>query len=214
VGLILINERKLKILLKEIEIKIIRFIHEFGFCEINQIIRRFELKESTTYRYMKKLVRLGLVANTRIIQYQPRAYYVTSYGATFLSLDLPVIRRIPLNVYEHQLLVISIFIKLRKLNPDATWITERRISRDINDSNNKKHLPDGALVFPDSKQYAIEVEKTPKTKKRLEKILLQYGLQITYKEAWYFCSKSLVPSVSKIAKDLPYIKVFRLEEYL
>jgi len=198
-------------MLSLVEIEILRFVHEFGFCEIEQIIKRFELRKSSAYAYMKRLVLKGLVTNARIIKYQPRAYYLTAKCIGLLELDLPVIRGIPLNIYEHQLTVVKVYIQLRKLYTGAVWISERRLFRER--KNQDDHIPDGVLVFPD-KPCAIEVEKTPKTKSRLEGIMLGYGLQNAYKEVWYVCSASTLPAVSRFAVSMSYIKVFKLADFI
>ncbi len=199
-------------LLSVSEMKILRFLNEFGFCEIEQIMKRFEMSKSNAYFHMKQLVQREFLVNARVIKYQARAYYLTRKIIAMLELDLPVIRRIPLHVYEHQLDVINIHIQLKKIYPDALWISERRLMKAK--KNDHDHLPDGVLFFSKDNQCAIEVEKTPKAKGRLEGIMLEYGLQKTYKEVWYFCSKAVFPAVSHFANSMPYIKVFQLAEYV
>lgn len=198
--------------LSVIELEILRFLNEFGFCEIRQIVKQFDMKKSSAYRYAKKLIQHGLIVNARIIKYQPCAYFVTAKGINLLKFDLPLIKNIPLHIYEHQLDVIDVSITLRKKYPDAIWMSERRLTREKH--NNHEHLPDGAVVLPDCKPFAIEIERTLKTKTRLESIILNYGLQNTYKEVWYFCSTSVMPAVTKFAANMPYIKVFRLGDFI
>jgi len=199
--------------LSENEIEILRFLNEFGFCEIRHIIKQFEIKKARAYSLIQMLIQRGLVINARVIKYQPRAYYLTAKGIDLLKLDLPLVRRIPLNIYEHHLTVIDVYINLKKLYPDAVWMTERRLIRNKSGTENNNHLPDGALVFSD-KQCAIEVEKTQKARDRLETIIFSYGLQRTYKEVWYFCSQSVMSVVNQIANNLPYIKTFKLTEFI
>lgn len=198
------------------KIEMLRFIHEFGFCEVNQIVNRFNIKQSCAYFHMKELTRYGLITNARIIKYQPRAYFLTPKGVGLLKLDLPVINHIPLNVYEHQLRVIDVHIKMRMIYPDAVWITERRLHRDKDKSDFGKpdHMPDAALIFSDDKRCAIEVEISQKTKDRLSEIINGYGLQKYYREVWYFCSQNVLPLINKVAGDVPYLKIFKLSEVI
>jgi predicted transcriptional regulator len=203
-------------MLSESMIEILRLLNEFGYCDIRHIAKRFDIKKTIAYENMRVLIKYGLVMNARIIKYQPRAYYLTSKGADLLKLDLPLIRRIPLNIYEHQLAVIDVFLKLREMHPEAVWISERRLIRDKYSSDSKMddHLPDGALAFPQGYKCAIEVEMTLKARDRLRDILFRYGLQDTYKEVWYFCSKSVLPVLRELASGLPYIQIYNLSETL
>ncbi len=210
------ESRSKRVMLSESMIEILRLLNEFGFCDIRHIAKRFDVKKTIAYKNMRILIKYGLVMNARIIKYQPRAYYLTSKGADLLKLDLPLIRRIPLNIYEHQLAVIDVFLKLKEMHPEAVWISERRLIRDkySSDSKTNDHLPDGALVFPQGYQCAIEVERSLKARNRLEEILLGYGLQQTYREVWYFCSKGILPALNEFASSMHYIKIYNLSEFL
>jgi len=200
-------------MISETEIGILRFVNEFGFCEINQIMKRFGMKKSTAYLSMQLLIRLGLVIQARIIQGRRGAYIVTHRGITLLELDLPQVRKISLVTYEHHLVVIDVYLKLKDLYPHAVWVSERRLNRTMGSGKNE-HLPDGALIFPNDIRYAIEIEKSLKARDRLEKILFGYGLQDTFKEVWYFCSQDVFPTVKEISNNMPYVKTHNLKEFL
>jgi hypothetical protein len=199
-----------------LEMEILRFIHEFGFCEIQHIIKRFNIRKSWSYEQMQWLINRGMAMNARVMKYQPRAYYLTLQAIKCLKLDLPPIRNIPLSIYEHQLAVLDVYIKLSMVHHDSVWVTERRLfrDRDMFDLGRDDHLPDGVLIFPDGKQCAIEVEKSLKAKDRLEGIMLGYGLQRAFKEVWYFCTPQVLPTANKIAENMSYIKVYKLSEFV
>lgn len=208
--------RPKEMLLSENMIEILRMLNEFGFCDISHIGKRFDVKKTIAYENMQILINYRLVMHTRLLKYQPRVYYLTSKGIDLLKLDLPLIRRIPLNIYAHQLTVIDVYLKLRKIYPNAIWVSERRLIREKYSSNSKMndHLPDGALVFPEGYQCAIEVERSLKTRDRLSAILNEYGLQTTYREVWYFCTTGIITTLSELAIDAPYIKIYNLSEFL
>lgn len=204
-----------EVMLSENMIEILRLLNEFGFCDIRHIVKRFDISKTVAYESIQILIKYGLVMNARVIQNNPRAYYLTSKGIDLLKLDLPLVRRIPLNVFQHQLTVIDVYIKLRAIHPEAIWISERRLIRDkhISEFKNNDHLPDGALIFPQGYKCAIEVEKSLKARNRLEEILIGYGLQKTYREVWYFCSSGIITTVHEIANNMPYIKIYNLSEF-
>lgn len=203
-------------MLSEKEIEILRFVNEFGFCEIQQIMKRFAMKKSPAYLKMQMLIRLGLVIQARVIQGRRGSYCVTHKGISLLQLDLPLVKKISLGIYDHHLLVIDVHLKFRELHPDTVWVTERRLIRNQYENGFRKneHLPDGVLIFPDSNQYAIEIERSLKTKARLEEILLGYGLQRTFKEVWYFCSQEVFSLLNKVTNNMPYVKTYNLKEFL
>lgn len=43
------------------DVDILRFINDFGFCEILQIEKRFGVKRPRSYQIMSRLVKAGLV---------------------------------------------------------------------------------------------------------------------------------------------------------
>jgi len=211
-----IKEGSKEVILSENMIEILRLLNEFGFCDIRHIVKRFDVKKTVAYESMRTLIQYGLVTNARVIKYHPRAYFLTPKGIDLLKLDLPFIRRIPLNIFEHQLAVIDVYLTLRKIHPEAIWVSERRLVRDKYSSDLKMndHLPDGALIFPQGYQCDIEVERSLKARNRLEEILIGYGLQQIYREVWYFCSKGIMPALNEFASNMPYIKIYNLSEYM
>lgn len=202
--------------LKEIEINILHFVHNFGFCNIKQIMKKFDLKRSSAYAHMQMLTRLGLILHDYVIQDQHGAYYLTYKAISLLGLDLPAIRKIPLSIYEHQLAVVDVHLALQSMYSKSIWISERRLVREKygNRQRSDEHLPDGVILLANGNQCAIEVEKSLKAKSRLEKILLGYGLQDAFKEVWYFCLPEIMPPIEKAAAGLSYVKTHNLVEFL
>lgn len=193
------------------DIEILRFINEFGFCEILQIEQKFGLKKPRCYQIMQRLTKANLVIHERVFHGQNGVFYLTRQGAEWT--DLPPIKNIPKDNYIHQLAIIDVHFKLMGQFPDATWLSERRIKRDkATYSVGRKidHVADGVLMFPDDKQIAIEVELTMKAKKRLEDIILGYVLHKHIKEVWYFCSSETLDRVCKAAGKWPHLKIHGL----
>ncbi|MDR3491005.1 MAG: MarR family winged helix-turn-helix transcriptional regulator [Gammaproteobacteria bacterium] len=200
--------------LTERDIEIIKFINEFGFCELDQLGKRFALKRSWMYEIMKKLVDAGLVHHKHILNSRHGIYLASRKGAEYT--DLPPIDRITVGQYEHNISIIKVYIKLRQLYPDAFWISERRLKQDkFYDGVGKVgHISDGILLFPDEKRVAIEVEMSVKGKHRIEKILRELGSDFSIKEVWYFCSKHVIKAVTSSASGMQFVKVLSLEEFL
>lgn len=196
------------------EMRILRFINDFGFCENQHIMKRFSLKRSACYLQMHLLIRLGLIVHVFKVPNRPGIYFLTQRGVQFSNHDLSPMPNIPMNTYFHHLSVINLYLKLRESEPNMDWITERRLLRDqYNGMAEKiKHLPDGVLVFPDDSRIAIEVEISLKGRDRLDDILTNYAVQSVFKEVWYFCSKQIISVVRKAAVGLNKIKIHQLDE--
>ena len=190
--------------------KIIRFINEFGFCELPQIEKQFGLSKHRAYKVMQRLVKYGYVIHERIFYHRHGIYRVTCEGAQLTG--LPRLYKVPVGIYEHQLAVIEIYIQLMRQYPGATWMSERiirklgympRVGR-----GREKHFSDAIFYLPDGKLVAIEVELTMKSKRRLKDILTAYMCQLEIKEVWYFCSPEIIERVKILANKFSMIKVF------
>lgn len=146
----------------ERDVEILKFINEFGFCEISQLEKRFGFKTPRSYKVMQRLTTEGLITHERILFNRPGVFYLTKRGSKYT--DLPPITRIPLAIYKHQLMLIKAYLRLIEKFPGSTWVSERRIKRDkFYDGIGKRgHIPDGLLIFPNQNKVAIEIELSAK----------------------------------------------------
>lgn len=196
--------------------EIMRFINQFGFCEIVQIEKWFGLRKPRSYKVMQRLVKAGLVLHERILHGKHGVFRLSREGARYT--DLPPVDKVYLGNYYHQLMVIEVYMQLARRHPEAAWISERRLISDKfkkykMESGQRGHLPDGALLFPDNKQIAIEVELTLKGSWRLDKIISHYICDFDFQGVWYFCEPRIMKKVEKAAERYQkYIKVFSLDE--
>ena len=194
------------------DVEILKFINQFGFCEITQIEKQFVLKQARCYQILKRLKKANLVAHEKVFHGRGGALYLTKVGADFT--DLPAIKNIPKDNYVHQITIIETYIKLMKGFPGSQWLTERHIARDKSEygvGRKIRHLGDGILILPNNREIAIEVELTMKSKRRLDDIMLGYALHKHIKEVWYFCSPIIIERVRKAAKNWSHIKIFELD---
>jgi predicted DNA-binding transcriptional regulator len=196
----------------ERDIEIIKFINDFGFCEINQIERQFGIKKSRGYQIMKRLVNAGLVNHEKIFHGEHGIFYVTQRGSTFTG--LPPIKNIPKDNYRHQLAVINTFFKLKVQYPEAEWISERRIKREkyMRGLGKRGHIPDGILIFPNNREIGIEVELTLKSKARLQEIFRNYVTCLEVKEVWYYCAPTITERLRLLAEKIPFLKFYHFGE--
>lgn len=200
--------------LRERDVEILRFINEFGFCELEHLKEWFSIKRSYCYEVMQRLCRYELVVRDEVYVRKAGVYRLTKEGAAHT--DLLPLPRISKHQYEHQTKLIEVFIKLKRKYPEAYWFSERRLLRDRSrrDIINKKHIADGLLLFPDEREIAIEVELSLKGKNRLEKIFKGYAVEHSITEVWYFTWPVLMGKLKKLADKRSFIKIYNLEDLL
>lgn len=200
--------------LTERDISILKFINEFGFCEIAQLSQRFAWKKPRNYQIMQRLVQAGLVKHERIFYGKHGIYRLSQKGAEYT--DLPPLARVPLHQYRHELLLIRLHFKLMHLYPEAQFISERRLKRDkfFDGVGKQGHVSDGILILPDHKKVAIELELSLKGMRRIEHIIKEYGTQFDIQEVWYYCAEKVMTPLRKVAANQPFIKVHSLKEFL
>jgi hypothetical protein len=194
------------------DLEILKFINDFGFCEMPQIERQFSLKKPRSYQVVKRLINAGLLMHEYILHKQHGIYRLTKLGEKWT--DFPALKFVSLGGYSHQLKVIDVYQQLMQHYPDAFWMSERRLKQDKFSTGRWRrrygHIADGMLLFPDGKRIAIEVELTMKTKDRLNKIVKSYGANFDIKEVWYFCAKEITHKVKKEIANKAHVRVFEL----
>ncbi len=201
--------------LTERDIRILRLINELGCVDIEFIAERFEMKRNIAYRRLRMLTLENYLLRDTVLYKNPGAYRATSKGVE-ASLDpLPALKKLSLGVYRHNLLVAKLSTKLLRKYGGA-FITERQLRHDSGFSGVgvQKHLCDGVLELTD-KKIAIEVELSPKGKRRLDGIIRQYRRDLAYQEVWYFCgTREVKNKVAKSIAGINFIKLFDLNEYV
>lgn len=212
--MVMIQQRTNNNLFSEREVAIMQFIHEFGYCDVRHIMKKFQLGRSSAYAYMKMLVRFGMVKYVMVLPNCPGVYFLTVKAVRLINSDLPLLTYVPIHHYFHFIEVLRVYLATLTKHPDGTWITERRLIREKCEdmAGNKEHLPDGILILPDEKRIAIEVELTAKGRDRLLTILTDYVVDKAIHEVWYFCSKKVWSLVTELSINLPKIKIYLIDE--
>lgn len=196
------------------DIEILKFINDFGFSQMPQLEKRFQLRSPRSYQIMQRLVQKGCVQHERVFHNQPGIYRLTKKGASYTSLR--PMDKIPIGNYEHQVLITELSIAMRTQHPTAQWVSERHLkhakySKGVGQSG---HLPDAILVKEGGKQVAIEVELSLKAKERTQEIFTQYSGNFDFEEVWYFCYPDILGSLLEWSKPHPVIRIFNLKDVL
>lgn len=178
------------------DVELLCWINSIGFVEVHHVSLWMKVVRTTAYTRLSKLVSHGYLLHRRIFQGKPGVYSVTRLGAQISSSPLSPMKEIPLNSYHHDLKVISLSLALLAQTQGRRFVPERelRYERGLEEPGSRGHLPDGVLIEADGRKIAIELELTPKGKRRLTKIFQHHSrmLPFHFDELWYFCDKQIV----------------------
>jgi len=167
-----------------------------------QVAERFDLGRAVSYARLSGLVKLGLLEHVRIFHAMPGVYVATRAGLTVVDVALPP-ARVDVRTYEHDLELSSLFTELEQEFGTAQLTTEREM-RAADTSvgaapiarpsfavpltgsrgqmqltpvgHPRLHFPDCAVAVTSDRKasLAIELERTPKGRARLRRILAGY----------------------------------------
>lgn len=205
--------KNLSIHVTDRDVRILQFINEFGFCEIRHIEKEFNIKKRLSYTIIKRLIMANLVLHQRIYHQKHGIYFLTKQGAAYTPL-IPL-SSIPHNHYNHHLIVIDVYQKIKQLYPEMIWVTERYLIKEKFSKGwvKKGHIADGMLFLSD-KKIAIEVELTLKTKARIETILKEYAKDLDITEIWYYCQPKTMNALQGFIEKMQFVKTIPIKDFL
>lgn len=176
----------------------------------------------------------GLVVARKYSFGEPHWVWLTSRGLQ--QMDLPYSYREPsLSKRNHYHAVNGVRLTLEaKWQDDFEWISERTLVREQGqqvaqgEQAAAVHIPDAEAFLYDHDEgsgqayvrYAIEVELTQKSRKRLHSILAQLNADSRYESVAYFVAESCHASVKQAVNDIQQglrkkkFSLYRLAEYL
>jgi hypothetical protein len=150
-----------------------------------QVSRLFEVDLSKAYRRLRAMVVRGLVRHERVFHLEPGVYLATASGIACTELQLPP-ARLDIRTLRHDLWVTDVCVSYLRSGVPVTTEREMRaadscggrpryaapLSAEAVGGRPRLHFPD--LVGESDGRWAIEVELTPKRRRRLDKIVGAY----------------------------------------
>jgi hypothetical protein len=184
--------------------EIVRWIGRLRLANAAQVAERFRLGRAVTYARLRGLVHLGLLDHARIFHRAPGVYLATRLGLASVDLELPPARvdlRTYTHDLELASLVVALEseygpdsvrtereMRAEETPLDATSIARQRFAVPLTGASGqleltparhrRLHFPDcaviGAAAEGTNGALAIELERTPKGRARLRRILRGY----------------------------------------
>ena len=145
----------------------------------------------TVQRTLARLRAAALIRTQRVLVGEPAWVLPTAAGMTACSSGFGVWRP-RIGLLNHVAAVNDVRLHIQGRAPGTEWVPERVLARDHEAG---EHLPDGVAIT-EGRKVAIEVELTPKSRRRITAILDELNLR--FDAALYFC----VPSTHRQLTDL------------
>ena len=184
------------------ETSILRLLAEQGAIPMDQLARFLDVDKDTAEKIVKELEEIGCIQKDRPLQGDAPWVWLRHRGArlseTGFSASKPPISRL-----AHTRAINEARLIVTELAPTGRWVCERAL---------RHAYPKGAKV-PDAvfetegERHAIEVELTPKSRRRLEGIIAEHSFH--HDAVVYFCSPQALGQLQRIKekKEVPRLFV-------
>jgi hypothetical protein len=198
---------------------VVKWIGRIGAADPEQVMARFGMGRTVTYRRLAVLEAAGLIERSRLLYQQSGLAVATRAGLRLVGLeDLGVARLSPASVAHWQASTTIAVLLERRYGPGSVGgvreirAAERATDRPIATApiGVTKHLPDLVVWGPDGPGrpggMAVEVELTAKAPKRLEQIVRGWRRAVGHgviSGVLYVCSPEGMRAVTR-AVDVTY----------
>ena len=168
------------------DLEIVAWLARQRVATAMQVSRLFEVDLSKAYRRLRAMVDRGLVRHERVFHLEPGVYLATAsgIGCTDLQLQPP---KLDIRTLRHDLRVTDVCVSYLRSGMCVTTEREMRATDSFGgrpryaaalpgeaaSGRPRLHFPD--LVAESDGRWAIEVELTPKRRRRLDQIVGAYA---------------------------------------
>lgn len=171
-----------------------------------------QLSESTARRVVERWKQEQLVASRKFFYAEPEWIWLTAHGLR--QMDLPYKPKDPsVGQLRHLHLVNRIRLHAEAKYPELQyWRSERRM-RYEHSKDSKFHVPDGEVIRTDNQTIAVEIERTLKSRRRIDDIVEKLHRQ--YAVVWYFVTpetRAAVQAATARARDK--FRLLNLEDFV
>ena len=196
------------------DLKLFTWIHSSGFVSIEHISTWLDVDRSTAYKRMKKLVEQDYLSYQRIT-YEGGIYYLNRLGVDAAQSPLPVLRKISLATYRHDLQVVSVCLQLVK-QFGGRIVSERELRQQQGQEafGDHTHISDGDWLIRD-KRIALEIELNKKSRFRREKIFTHYLKHFEYDGVCYFYgNRKIQRQLEPYQQQVDWLKCYDLSGFI
>jgi hypothetical protein len=178
--------------LRRRDIEVLGWLAEQYGARVDQLEVLMGAGPRTVQRTVTRLRAAGLVRTERVLVDEPAWVLPTAAGMAACSSGFGVWRP-RLGSLAHVAAVNDVRLHVQGRAPSTEWVTERVLARDRLPG---EHLCDGVAIT-EGRRVAIEVELTPKSRRRVIAILDE--LTVRFDAVLYFCAPSTHRQLTELA---------------
>jgi len=196
----------------ERDAEIVDWVGRLGAAGAEHVMARFGMGRSWAYARLSRLVEDGLLEQTQLLHRQPGLYVATAEGLRWRGLQRLGVHRLSVGGFEHARQVATAAVALHEGLVHWTLLSERELrvvesecgelvasSRlgELPGGRPALHRPDLALISPEHRVLAVEVELSIKAPRRLQAICRGYARARHIRHAYYLANGAAGRAVTR-----------------
>lgn len=195
---------------------IVGWIGRLGGAGAEHVMGWFEMRRSWAYARLGRLVVDGLLEARTLLYRQPGLYVATAEGLRWQGLERLGVHRVGAGGFEHARTLATVAVALHKGLPGWELWSERELRLAESDRGElvasarvgelpggrpAVHRPDLAVISPDGRVLAVEVELSVKAPRRLAAICRGYARARQLERVYYLASPPAARAVSRAVAE-------------
>jgi hypothetical protein len=200
----------------EKDAEIVGWVGRFGAAGAEDVMVRFGMGRSWAYARLSRLVVDGLLESRTLLYRQPGLYVATVEGLRWQGLDRLGVYRVGAGGFEHAQQVATVAVALHRGLPGWELWSERELRLAESDRGElvasarvgelpggraAVHRPDLAVISPDGRVLAVEVELSVKAPRRLAAICRGYARARHLERVYYLAAPPAARAVSRAVAE-------------
>jgi hypothetical protein len=196
--------------------EIVGWLGRVGAGSAEHVMARFAMGRSRAYARLSALVQGGLLEHKQLLYRAPGLYVATAEGLRWTLLERLGVYRLGPGGVQHATELASVAVALHRSLPDHEQLTEREIRvgeaeraelvasaklGELPGGRPALHRPDLALLAPDGRTLAIEVELSVKSPRRLQAICRAYARARHLDHVHYLATSPVARAVTRAVAE-------------
>jgi hypothetical protein len=196
--------------------QIVGWLGRIGAASAEHVMARFGMGRSWAYARLSQLVSGGLLEQRTLLYRQPGLYVATAEGLRWTFLERLGVYKVGPGGVQHATELAAAAVALHCAFPDCQLLSERELR--VTESDEGKpiasvslgelpgghpasHRPDLALIDPDDRVLAIEIELSVKAPRRLQQICRAYARARHLARVYYLATPSAARAVARAVAE-------------
>jgi hypothetical protein len=176
------------------DLETLRWVDEQYAVRVDQLARKLGRSERTMQRWARLYGEWGWIEQRRLLVDEPAYVWLTSKGQREAGTGFGPWRP-KVGKLAHIAAVVDVRLYVEERSAESLWASERVLRRELAAS---EHLPD-AVVTTEGERHAIEVELTPKARRRTVATIEELGRR--YDRTLYFCAPAARRQIEELRRS-------------